>query len=211
MRRIYRRQYFVLSKIFLISLITLIFLIILVFLNPTGNTCDQLESDFQKRFSSIPPRYLLIPYRQFAYRTAISCPVSIANEPTNNLSYLDPKYSPYLRGNFSFVLPYPNITYDDIEKFYPETSIENQWPIAPNISFENIPYQYENGMWRPVGIISAQRTALLVPLRGRDYNAKAFLLNIHAFLRRQLLTYAIIIIEQVGLDLNNSDDTFLLL
>jgi hypothetical protein len=52
-------------------------------------------------------------------------------------------------------------------------------------------------MWHPIGVTSAQRTALLVPLQGREYNAKAFLLNMHAFLRRQQLTYTILLVEQV--------------
>ncbi|CAF3457296.1 unnamed protein product [Rotaria sp. Silwood1] len=156
--------------------------------------------------SSIPPQYLLIPYREFVLRTSISCHTFKLIEPKKNLFQFHPKYSPYLHGIFPFIIPYLNITFDDIENFYTKILIKNQnqtdniihqTSFASNITFKNIPYRYENEMWYPIEVISAQRTAILVPLQGRDYNAKVFLLNIHALARRQLLTYTIILIEQV--------------
>ena len=133
-------------------------------------------------------------------------PSSKLDNPKKQLSQLHPKYSQYLRGTFPYVVPYSNITFDDVENFYTNFFVSNQnetkimqTSFASNITFENIPYEYKNGLWHPIGVTSAQRTAILVPLQGRDYNAKAFVLNMHAFARRQLLTYTIVIIEQVGI------------
>ncbi|CAF0831378.1 unnamed protein product, partial [Rotaria sordida] len=116
-----------------------------------------------------------------------------------------PKYSKYLHGPFPYVLPYTNITYNDIENFYTNILVNKkrdtqiiQTSFANNITFENIPYIFQQGMWHPLGITSIQRTAILVPLQNREYNAKTFLFNMHAFARRQQLTYTIILIEQVS-------------
>jgi len=158
--------------------------------------------------STIPSEYLLIPYREFAMRTSISCHSFKLDEPKKKLSKLHPRHSPYLRGTFPYIVPKLTITFDDIEKFYTKILVKKKnnslvidTSFASNITFENIPYKYKNGMWHPIGVISAQRTAILIPLKGRDYNAKAFLLNMHAFARRQLLTYTILLIEQVGIRL----------
>lgn len=156
--------------------------------------------------STIPPHYLLIPYREFAMRTSISCRSPTLDTPRKNLAKFHPKYSPHLRGEFPFVIPSTNITFKDIEKFYTKILVnktnENMaihTSFASNISFERIPYKFRNGMWHPIGLISAQRTAIVVPLQGRDYNAKTFIFNIHAFARRQLLTYKVYLIEQVDI------------
>lgn len=154
--------------------------------------------------SSVPPNYLVVPYREFVLRTSIACKVFKLDNPRKDIAAFHPKYSSYLRGLFPYVIPYTNITFDDIERFYVKDLIKktNKTPairtsFAENITFENIPYTFKDEMWHPAGVISAQRTAILVPLQGRDYNAKTFLLNMHAFLRRQQLTYTIILIEQV--------------
>ncbi|CAF0965585.1 unnamed protein product [Rotaria sordida] len=164
-----------------------------------SNNCHKFERNSLIQSSSIPPQYLLVPYNEFALRTSISCHSFKFDKPKKNLSQFHPKFSPYLRGTFPFVIPYSNITFNDIENFYTKIFLtnQNQTSFASNITFENIPYRYENGMWYPIEVISAQRTAILVPLQNRDYNSKVFLLNIHAFARRQLLTYIIIFIEQV--------------
>ncbi|CAF0925443.1 unnamed protein product [Adineta ricciae] len=154
--------------------------------------------------STIPPSYLVVPYREFVLRTSISCRAFKLDHLRKDPNNFHPKYSKYLRGRFPHVVPHANITFDDVEQFYTKTLVKkkvNSAPIdtsfAKNITFENIPYQYENEMWFPVGVTSAQRTAIIVPLQGRAYNAKAFLLNMHAFLRRQQLTYIIFLIEQI--------------
>lgn len=172
---------------------------IISFIYNTPIDCYETERNSLIQSSSIPPHYLLIPYREFAMRTSISCHSFKLDEPKKELTKLHPKYSQYLRGSFPYVVPYPNITFDDVENFYTKILVSNrtQTSFASNITFENIPYQYQNDMWYPIGVTSAQRTAILVPLQGRDYNAKAFLLNIHAFARRQLLTYTVVLVEQV--------------
>ncbi|CAF0772869.1 unnamed protein product [Rotaria sp. Silwood1] len=155
--------------------------------------------------SSVPSRYLVVPYQEFVLRTSMACRVFNLDNPTKNANKFHPKYSKYLRGPFPYVLPYTNITYNDIENFYTKILVNKKkdtetiaTSFANNITFENIPYIYQESMWHPVGITSAQRTAILVPLQGREYNAKTFLFNMHAFARRQQLTYTIILVEQVS-------------
>ncbi len=214
MRKFYWRRFrFPLSFINL-SIILICFLIItLLFHSREGNMfsfiydttpiyCNEYPII---QSSTIPPHYLLIPYREFAMRTSISCRTFKLDAPRKRFSQFHPKYSPHLRGTFPYVIPYRNITFQDIEKFYTKILVNKtnttrtiDTSFAKNIKFDNIPYKYRNGMWHPVGLTSAQRTAILIPLQGRDYNAKAFIFNIHAFARRQLLTYKILLIEQVG-------------
>jgi hypothetical protein len=181
------------------------------FIYSTPINCDEFIKNSLIKSSTIPPHYLLIPYREFAMRTSISCRSFKLDEPRKKLSKLHPKHSPYLRGDFPYIVPASNITFKDIDNFYTKilplkknTTLAINTSFAKNIKFENIPYRIKNGMWLPIGVTSAQRTAILVPLQGRDYNAKTFILNIHAFARRQLLTYKILLIEQVSMRLFHS-------
>jgi len=167
------------------------------------NCLDSPKSSLSQ-FSSVPPHYLVVPYREFALRTSIVCRAFKLNNPAQDPEKFHPKYSKYLRGRFPYVIPDANITFTDIEDFYTKilvnkknSSLAIDTSFAQNITFENIPYKFQDDMWHPIGVQSAQRTAVLVPLQGREYNAKAFLLNMHAFLRRQQLTYTIILVEQV--------------
>lgn len=154
--------------------------------------------------SKVPPHYIVVPYREFVTRTSISCRAFKLDSPRKNTSNLHPKYSRFLRGRFPYIVPQANITFAAIEHFYTRTLAHKKpndttvdAPFASNVAFENVPYRFHDGMWYPVGVTSAQRTALIVPLQGREFNAKAFLFNMHAFLRRQQLTYTILLAEQV--------------
>ncbi|UJR09040.1 hypothetical protein I4U23_013289 [Adineta vaga] len=214
MRKIYWRRTY--SSPIILSILLICFVIfttmfhvkqesIISFIYNTPIDCDKSETNAIAQSSTIPPYYLLIPYQEFAMRTSISCRSYKLAEPKKDLAKFHPQYSQYLNGSFSFVVPYSNISFNDIENFYQKTLVTKktkaeilQTSFASNITFENVPYQYENGMWYPTGVTSIQRTAILIPLQGRDFNAKAFILNIHAFARRQLLTYTIILIEQVS-------------
>ena len=205
MGRSFYRRYSLSLKIFLIFFIifTIIFHLKRTNLSSFLNICS--SANYLIQSSTIPPHYLLIPYREFVTRTSISCHSFKLNQPKKDLSNLHPKHSSYLRGRFPFVIPYSNITFNDIENFYQNKSQNRTGTksilFASNITFETIPYRYKNGMWYPIKVISAQRTAILVPLQGRAYNAKTFLLNMHAFARKQLLTYTILLIEQVNFSL----------
>ncbi|CAF0877461.1 unnamed protein product [Didymodactylos carnosus] len=149
--------------------------------------------------------YLVVSYRSFILRTSIGCIGSknVFKIPKEDYSKFHPSYSKYLNGTFSYLLPNENITYNDIDNFYFNLTNDKRLKVplnmsfVPNSTFTNIPYLYRNGMWEPAEVISSQRTAILVPLQGRDYNAKTFLFNMHAFLRRQLLTYAIYFVNQI--------------
>lgn len=212
MRKTYRHRLFVL--LFILLILSLFFFIINTTLHKQAKNFILYPYDIQtncsnslqipSKFSTVPSQYLVIPYREFALRTSISCRVFKLDNPGKSLVNFYPKYSRYLRGSFDFVIPYQNITFDDIEEFYTKILVNNanstspiETSFASNITFKYIPYKFHDGMWYPIGVTSAQRTAILVPLQGREYNAKAFLLNMHAFFRRQQLTYTIILIEQV--------------
>lgn len=214
MRKIYWRRFSLTTMN--LSLLLLCFIIFTIlfhikqenifsFLYTTPLNCYDILKNPLIQSSTIPPHYLLIPYREFAMRTSISCRTFNLDEPKKKISKFHPRHSPYLRGAFPYIIPDPNITFDDVENFYTKTLVKKRNDTRPintlfakNITFENIPYRFNDGMWHPTKVTSAQRTAILVPLQGRDYNAKAFLLNIHAFARRQLLTYKILLIEQVS-------------
>ena len=214
MRKIYWRRCFVSTFLLcLISTSVLVFItavqnkqenIVSVIYNSRAD-CLEAEKNSPVQPSTIPPHYLVVPYREFVLRTSISCRAFKLDNPKENAANFHAKYSKYLRGAFPFVVPYANITFLDLEDFYnkilPTKSNETvgiQTSFAPEIKFEHIPYRYRDHMWSPVQVRSAQRTAILVPLQGRDYNAKAFLLNMHAFARRQQLTYTIVLVEQVS-------------
>ncbi|CAF1260164.1 unnamed protein product [Adineta steineri] len=214
MRKIYRRRLYFLLLI--TSFLPICFLIfntiiyrheknIISYIYDTQTSCLNSSKNSIIELSTIPPQYLVVPYREFALRTSIACRTFKLDNPKKDTANLHPKYSKYLRGRFPYVLPYANVTFNDIENFYTKILIKKkskdsiiQTSFAENITFENIPYKFQNGMWYPTGVTSIQRTALLVPLQGREYNAKTFLLNMHAFLRRQQLTYTIIFIEQIS-------------
>lgn len=213
MRKIYWRRLFL--PLIILSILSMCFLFLNTILHNrqenfvsyiynTPINCTNSPPVFTGKFAAVPPYYLVVPYREFALRTSISCRIVKLDNPGKDRSKFHPKYSPYLRGRFPFVIPEANITFDDVENFYTNILVEQKpgntsidTPFAQNITFENIPYNFHDGMWYPTGVISAQRTAILVPLQGREYNAKAFLLNMHTFFRRQQLTYTIILIEQV--------------
>ncbi|CAM4782791.1 unnamed protein product [Rotaria magnacalcarata] len=211
MRKIHSRRLCSPSCILIVSLI-----LILIFTTrcqyKQENTVDNQEKNFigsteiiSIPASTIPTKYLVVPYYEFVMRTSITCRKNKIDNPGKNPANLYPKYSKYLRGPFSYVIPSTNITFDDVEQFYIKTLVNKpknkqmiETHFAKNITFENIPYVFKDGLWFPVGVTSAQRTAILVTLQGRYYNAKTFLLNIHAFLRRQQLTYTVMFIEQVA-------------
>ena len=215
MRKFYCRRLF--FPLFVLSILFMFLLIFQASTNKTlegsiwatykipGNCVDSsISSPVLNQFATVPSNYLVIPYREFALRTSISCKAFKLDNPAKDLDSFHPKYSTYLRGPFPWILPHTNITFDDVENFYTDTLVKKKTKnssidtsFAKNITFENIPYKFENGLWHPIGVISAQRTAIIVPLQDREYNAKAFLLNIHAFFRRQQLTYTIVLVEQV--------------
>jgi hypothetical protein len=214
MRKIYWRRFF-LSSFLLCLTSTSALMLITIFRSKQENIvsvlydpradCLQAEKDRVVEPFTIPPHYLVVPYREFVLRTSISCRAFKLDNPRENVANFHAKHSKYLRGAFPFVVPYANITFPDVENFYnkilptkPNETAGIQTSFAPEIKFEHIPYRYKDRMWSPIQVKSAQRTALLVPLQGRDYNAKAFLLNMHAFARRQQLTYTIVLIEQVN-------------
>jgi len=53
------------------------------------------------------------------------------------------------------------------------------------------------GRFYPEHCIPRQRVAIIVPFRNRNDQLKTFLLNIHPFLKRQLIDYTIFIVEEV--------------
>ena len=213
MRKIFCRRYF--FPVFLLSLATTMFLAftaisqnkqdhIISLMYNCQSQCNDSGKVPSASLSSVPPNYLVVPYREFVLRTTISCRTFKLDNPKKDLARLHPKHSSYLAGNFSYVVPFTNITMNDVETFYTEILPKKKndhralrTSFAVNIAFDNIPYKFHDGLWHPIGVVSAQRTAILVSLQNRTYNTNAFLLNMHAFARRQQLTYTIILVEQV--------------
>jgi len=57
--------------------------------------------------------------------------------------------------------------------------------------------EVNGGRFFPEHCIPRQRVAIIVPFRNRTNQLKTFLLNIHPFLKRQLIDYTIFIVEEV--------------
>lgn len=53
------------------------------------------------------------------------------------------------------------------------------------------------GHWKPKDCQAQSKVAIIVPYRDRDAHLRLFLNHMHSFLRRQLIEYAIYIIEEV--------------
>jgi hypothetical protein len=63
----------------------------------------------------------------------------------------------------------------------------------------------ENGLWRPLNCESTSRVAIIVPYRDRDIHLRLFLNHMHNFLQKQLVDYAIYVIEEVeGISFNRA-------
>ena len=53
------------------------------------------------------------------------------------------------------------------------------------------------GHWKPSKCVALSKVAIIIPYRNREKHLRLFLNHMHTFLRRQLLDYAIYIIEEV--------------
>ncbi|CAK5048133.1 unnamed protein product [Meloidogyne enterolobii] len=71
-----------------------------------------------------------------------------------------------------------------------------------SLKLEEIEEEYKDlwpgGHWRPKECKSRQKVAIVVPYRNREPHLRTFLHNIHRFLQKQQLDYAIFIVEQMG-------------
>ena len=61
---------------------------------------------------------------------------------------------------------------------------------------KELPFIYNGGWWKPEHCIPRHRVAVIVPFRDRDQHLYIFLRHLHNILKRQELSYRILIIEQ---------------
>ena len=54
------------------------------------------------------------------------------------------------------------------------------------------------GRYKPPNCTARHRVAIIVPYRDREEHLRTFLLNIHAFLKKQMVDYGVFIVEQWG-------------
>ncbi|XP_077149844.1 beta-1,4-galactosyltransferase 4 [Ranitomeya variabilis] len=87
-----------------------------------------------------------------------------------------PILSPKLQGVVPLTFP-PNLTLANVEKKFPMVS---------------------NGYYQPEDCRAQQRVAILIPHRNREKHLTYLLYNLHPFLQRQQLDYAIYVIHQAG-------------
>ncbi|XP_044140035.1 beta-1,4-galactosyltransferase 4 [Bufo gargarizans] len=87
-----------------------------------------------------------------------------------------PVLSPQLKGIVPLTFP-PNLSLEDVQKKYPMVS---------------------NGYYQPETCRAQQKVAILIPHRNREKHLIYLLDNLHPFLQRQQLDYAIYIIHQAG-------------
>ena len=53
------------------------------------------------------------------------------------------------------------------------------------------------GAWKPKDCVARQKVVIIIPFRDRESQLKVFLNHIHSILKRQLLDYRIVVVEQV--------------
>ena len=179
MPKIFSRRFPLSRGIFSLSIVFLLVLLAVIHIHQESIysyvrhrtlPCSGRKRNLSLTSYSVPPRHLLMPYEEFISRTTIVCQSVRLDQTNKSLVKFHPQYSPYLRGVFPFVIPRPHITFDDIEHFYTGSSILNntwQTPFASNITFEQIPYRFSDGMWRPIEVESIQRTAILIPFQDK--------------------------------------------
>jgi beta-1,4-galactosyltransferase 1 len=64
--------------------------------------------------------------------------------------------------------------------------------------FSNDFVMHSGGHWQPLDCVSHSKVAIIIPFRNREKHLHLFLNHMHSFLKKQLLDYAIYIIEEVN-------------
>ncbi|XP_069802455.1 beta-1,4-galactosyltransferase 4 isoform X2 [Dendropsophus ebraccatus] len=100
----------------------------------------------------------------------------VGEENTHDDLKMCPVLSPHLKGVVPLTFT-PNLSLGDVEKKYPMVS---------------------DGQYRPQTCRAQQRVAILIPHRNREKHLLYLLDNLHPFLQRQQLNYAIYVIHQAG-------------
>jgi hypothetical protein len=59
----------------------------------------------------------------------------------------------------------------------------------------------KGGVWKPKHCEARKRFLIVIPYRDREAHLKAFLAHMHPILQRQLLSYRIMVVEQVGISI----------
>lgn len=68
---------------------------------------------------------------------------------------------------------------------------ESKWPLSH-------PEVRVGGRWSPSDCLARQKVGIILPYRDRERHLALFLNHIHPILIRQMLSYTIFIVEQVG-------------
>lgn len=79
-----------------------------------------------------------------------------------------------------------------VDQRVPETeaNIEDVWDVKGWVE--------KGGAWRPTKCQAVSKVAIIIPYRKREQQLKIFLRHMHPMLKRQLLDYRIMVIEQAG-------------
>ena len=75
-----------------------------------------------------------------------------------------------------------------------------QRPFTPEVIAALHPDVELGGYWSPPDCRARQKIVVIVPYRDRAQDMSFFLPNIHTFLKKQMLSYRIYFIEQVGIE-----------
>lgn len=63
---------------------------------------------------------------------------------------------------------------------------------------------YPGGWWSPTQCKPRVKVAILIPFRNRQEQLRVFLSHMHPVFQRQLLSYRVFVVEQVGVSVSNS-------
>ena len=75
----------------------------------------------------------------------------------------------------------------------PDSALEIEWDQVEDKVAEGL---LEGGCWEPEDCFSTTKTAIIVPYKDRETHLKRLLFYLHPFLRRQKISYCIVVAEQ---------------
>ena len=111
-------------------------------------------------------------------------------EGIDDIEHPDYPGSPRLNQGLAECPKYPDTL---IGRQIPDSNLETEWEHVEETVADGL---LEGGCWEPEDCFSTTKTAIIVPYKDRETHLKRLLYYLHPFLRRQKISYCIIVAEQ---------------
>ncbi|CAG5078078.1 Oidioi.mRNA.OKI2018_I69.PAR.g8893.t1.cds [Oikopleura dioica] len=111
-------------------------------------------------------------------------------EGVDDIEHPDYPGSPRLNQGLAECPKYPDTL---IGRQIPDSNLETEWDHVEETVADGL---LEGGCWEPEDCFSTTKTAIIVPYKDRETHLKRLLYYLHPFLRRQKISYCIIVAEQ---------------